>query len=191
MINAQYPAGVHPLDTRAEIFACSVHDDHAYCIHQGTTVRVCNAPDFIKLAIVNDMICYPDKVKMLQSAGYLEFDILIEKYARCMSGALDNDPDIVDGVFLNHEYWLCPTRNTCTMQICNPLTVGPRNQELTPKEIEHLTLISQGLYNKEIADRLNCSEETVKVHHKSIYEKTGLSNKAELTLLAYQKNLIS
>ena len=50
---------------------------------------------------------------------------------------------------------------------------------ITPREIQILVLMAQGKMNKEIADRLNISAETVKKHVKNIYQKTGAHNKIE------------
>ncbi len=47
-----------------------------------------------------------------------------------------------------------------------------------------------GVVIEEIADKLGISPETVKVHKKHIYEKTGLENKKELIQLACKKNMI-
>lgn len=50
---------------------------------------------------------------------------------------------------------------------------------ITPREIQILALMAQGIMNKEIAQRLNISTETVKKHLKNIYQKTGSHNKIE------------
>ncbi|RYZ13566.1 MAG: LuxR family transcriptional regulator, partial [Myxococcaceae bacterium] len=39
--------------------------------------------------------------------------------------------------------------------------------------------LHEGLANKEIADRLGCSVETVKVHIKSLFQETGTHSRAE------------
>jgi two-component system, NarL family, response regulator YdfI len=50
---------------------------------------------------------------------------------------------------------------------------------LTPREIEVLRLIAEGLANKEIASRLEISDHTVKFHITSIFNKLDVSNRAE------------
>ena len=60
---------------------------------------------------------------------------------------------------------------------------------LTPREIEMVRLVGQGLRNKVIAERLSISEGTVKVHLHNIYEKLGLDGRLELVLFAQQKGL--
>ena len=52
--------------------------------------------------------------------------------------------------------------------------------KLTKRELEIATMIRDGLLNKEIADKLNLSVRTVENHRRSLYQKLGVSNSAEL-----------
>ncbi|PYQ76458.1 MAG: DNA-binding response regulator [Acidobacteria bacterium] len=61
---------------------------------------------------------------------------------------------------------------------------------LTPREIEIVRMVAQGLRNKAIAERLSISEGTVKVHLHNIYEKFRVDGRLELVLCAQQKGLI-
>jgi RNA polymerase sigma factor (sigma-70 family) len=61
---------------------------------------------------------------------------------------------------------------------------------LTPRETEIVRMVSQGLRNKAIADRLSISEGTVKVHLHNIYEKLGVDGRMELVLSAQQRRLL-
>src|SRR5262245_56487496 len=60
----------------------------------------------------------------------------------------------------------------------------------TPREVEIVRMVAQGLRNKAIAERLSISEGTVKVHLHNIYEKFGVDGRLALLLLAQQKGLI-
>ena len=66
----------------------------------------------------------------------------------------------------------------------------PAGETLTPREVEMVRLVSQGLRNKVIAERLSISEGTVKVHLHNIYEKLGVDGRLELLISAQQKGLI-
>ncbi len=59
------------------------------------------------------------------------------------------------------------------------LTASFCTENITPREVQVLTLLAQGNINKEIAHQLNISIETVKKHLNHIYKKTGATNKIE------------
>ena len=50
---------------------------------------------------------------------------------------------------------------------------------MTDRELETLEFLNQGLYRKEIADKLCISPETVKTHLKNIYQKLGVGTRRE------------
>lgn len=64
------------------------------------------------------------------------------------------------------------------------------SEPLTPRELEVLRLMAQGLQNKEIALNLIISERTVKFHVSSILGKLGAGNRTEAVSLAAQRGLI-
>jgi len=68
--------------------------------------------------------------------------------------------------------------------------VGPLVEPLTPREIEVLQLLSQGLGNKEIASRLNISEHTAKFHVASIMGKLGAGSRTEAVTLGIRHGLV-
>jgi DNA-binding NarL/FixJ family response regulator len=61
---------------------------------------------------------------------------------------------------------------------------------LTPREIEIVRMIAQGLRNKAIAERLSISEGTVKIHLHNVYEKLQVDGRLELMLYAQEKELV-
>jgi len=61
--------------------------------------------------------------------------------------------------------------------------VGTRVRDrLTPKEMRIVALIVQGCKNREIATRLKTTEQVIKNYLRSIYDKTGVSDRLELAL---------
>jgi DNA-binding NarL/FixJ family response regulator len=63
-------------------------------------------------------------------------------------------------------------------------------EPLTPRELDVLELIAQGLQNKEIARRLVVTERTVKFHVSSIFTKLGANNRTEAVRTAIRSGLI-
>jgi DNA-binding NarL/FixJ family response regulator len=61
--------------------------------------------------------------------------------------------------------------------------VGARVRDrLTPKEMQIVALIVQGCKNKDIAAQLGTKEQVIKNYLRSIYDKTGVSDRLELAL---------
>jgi DNA-binding NarL/FixJ family response regulator len=61
---------------------------------------------------------------------------------------------------------------------------------LTPRELEVLTLMGQGLSNAELAAALTLSEATVKTHVARIFTKLELRDRAQAVVLAYETGLV-
>lgn len=71
--------------------------------------------------------------------------------------------------------------NVTTMQAAD--SVGTRVRDrLTPKEMQIVALIVQGCKNKDIATQLGTKEQVIKNYLRSIYDKTGVSDRLELAL---------
>jgi len=68
---------------------------------------------------------------------------------------------------------------------------GERNRRLTPRELEVLQLICDGLSNKEIAVKLDLSANTVAVHRANIMNTLGVHKTAELVVYALQNGLVN
>ena len=64
-------------------------------------------------------------------------------------------------------------------------------EPLTPREIEVLELLAQGLPNKAIAARLGISDQTVKFHVSSISGKLGAANRTDAVRRAVRRGLIT
>ena len=65
------------------------------------------------------------------------------------------------------------------------------DEPLTPREIDVLELLTEGLPNKAIAERLGISDQTVKFHIASILGKLGATNRTETVRRALRQGLIS
>lgn len=91
------------------------------------------------------------------------------------AGLVALHPDVLDS--------LLPPLTTRT------LPASP-NQALTPREIEVLGMLAEGLGNKTIARRLGISEHTVKFHVSSIFQKLSASSRTEAVTLGARLGLI-
>jgi DNA-binding NarL/FixJ family response regulator len=64
-------------------------------------------------------------------------------------------------------------------------------EALTPREVQVLALLAEGLANKAIADRLAISDQTVKFHVAAILGKLGVANRTEAVRVAVRRGLIA
>ena len=70
--------------------------------------------------------------------------------------------------------------------------VGTRVRDrLTPKEMRIVALIVQGCKNREIATRLKTTEQVIKNYLRSIYDKTGVSDRLELALFTLHHRVLA
>jgi NarL family two-component system response regulator LiaR len=86
-----------------------------------------------------------------------------------------------------------------TVEVPVPATTGPfvadaariESLGITPRELEVLQLIADGLSNKEMAERLFVSENTVKTHTSRVFDKLGASRRTQAVQLAKSQGLIA
>ena len=79
-----------------------------------------------------------------------------------------------------------------TQALINKVTTGEDiGADLTKRELEILTLLVEGLSNREIAERLVISISTVKFHVSSILSKLGAASRTEAVAIALQNNLVT
>lgn len=62
-------------------------------------------------------------------------------------------------------------------------------ESLTRREYEVLTLVAEGLSNKEIADKLYISEKTVKNHVSSIFKKIEVNDRVQAAIFAFKNDI--
>ena len=67
----------------------------------------------------------------------------------------------------------------------------PAVEGLTPREIEVLELVAEGLSNKAVAVRLGISDQTVKFHLTSISGKLGAANRTDAVRRGVRRGLIT
>lgn len=165
-------------------------------------------PDIILLEVENGQTNNLDQIPQLLDAGQgARVILLIEEsdakihHQAAQLGAMgvvlkEHSPEVlVKAITKVHagEVWF--DRAT----IANVLTQMSRGRmndpeaekiaSLSPREREIVALVGAGLKNQQIAERLAISETTVRHHLTSIFAKLGVSDRLELLIYAYQRNL--
>jgi len=109
--------------------------------------------------------------------GYLLKDTgreaLFNAIRNAHAGALALPQDVADRVIAH----LSPPR-------------ASRGEELSPRELEVLGLVAQGAGNKQIARKLRIGERTVKAHVTGVFNKLGVTTRAQAVAVALQKGLL-
>lgn len=72
----------------------------------------------------------------------------------------------------------------------NPEAPSGEYEALTPREIEVLTCVGRGLENREIAERLNITERTVKAHITNLLAKLDCPNRVSLAIYALRNEIV-
>jgi DNA-binding NarL/FixJ family response regulator len=75
-------------------------------------------------------------------------------------------------------------------QSAPPSTPPAGLDELTPREVEVLTLVARGLSNRELAEQLVISEATVKTHVKRVLAKLNARDRVQAVVAAYEAGLV-
>jgi len=137
---------------------------------------------------------------LIAGLKFIEYRWLVVEYSVEMYGAL------VAVVFAALGIWLGlrltrPARQVGTVVVREVMVPAPagfvRDQArvaslgITPRELEILQLIAEGLSNKEIAARVFVSENTVKTHSSRLFDKLGARRRTQAVQLAKEQRLIA
>ena len=79
------------------------------------------------------------------------------------------------------------------VRVSEPFAADParaRELGITPRELEILELMAAGLSNREIAEKLFVSENTVKTHSSRLFEKLGARRRTQAVQIAKEAGLI-
>jgi DNA-binding NarL/FixJ family response regulator len=107
------------------------------------------------------------------------------------SAGLDELRDAIRAV-LACEQWLPAMLRAAvarTQSSSADADLAARLASLSPQQFRVLTLVAQGLLNKQIADRLDVQERTVKAHLSAIFERLGVRNRTQASVVLRELEL--
>lgn len=107
--------------------------------------------------------------------GYLLKNMPSQQFFETLTGVANGDAPIQRGL---------------AEKILNEFAERARAEELTDREKQVLGLVAEGATNRDIASRLNVSENTIKFHLKNILEKLHLRNRAQAAAYAIRAGLL-
>ncbi len=118
------------------------------------------------------------------AAGYVLKDATRDDLLGTVRRALDGEPAVDSDVAVRL------LRRLAAETTATPNTAQP-SEQLTARERDVLTLLAQGLTNREIGARLVVSPGTVKVHVEHIIAKLGVSDRTQAAVRAVELGLLS
>ncbi|HUX13297.1 MAG TPA: response regulator transcription factor [Spirochaetia bacterium] len=128
-------------------------------------------------------------------AGDCPADTLLSAAVSVATGLVTYDFDLYadsgDPVFPGMTRLASPGQSVPQGSANDAVGGSDNRQPISAREEQVLVLILQGCRNREIAERLGISENTVKYHVASVYGKLGVVNRAEAVREAMQRGLLA
>ncbi len=145
-----------------------------------------------------ELIRSSPKMKIIFVSMHLEPTFIVEAFRSGGKGYVPKQTagnELVDAIsqVVENRVYLSPLipeniRNTINLQMSG-IQTSELSGKLTPRQLEILRLVAQGLSAKDISEVLNISQSTVAFHKTQIIQTLGLKSKAELTKYAVQNGI--
>lgn len=138
-----------------------------------------NIPVKVLMLTVHSEAEYLVQAVDIGANGYILKDSGSEELKKAIQSVMDGDSYIQPS--------LIPSLNS---RLVNRDIDKEKIAALTKREMEILTQIAGGMFNKEIAMNLNISERTVKNHISNIFKKIDVSDRTQAAVFAIRNNIV-
>lgn len=155
-----------------------------------------NMPEMNGIEVLKKLKKDKSKVKVLILTIHNEVEYLIKAVETGCNGYIlkDSNSDVlrraIYAVDRGESYIQATLIPALNAGLVNRTVMNSKLNSLTKREIEVLKLITEGLFNKEISDRLNISERTVKNHVSNIFKKIDVSDRTQAAVFAIKHELV-
>ena len=156
-----------------------------------------NMPNMNGLEVLQKMKEKRIKVKVLVLTIHSEVEYLLKAVDIGVNGYLLKDSESAElkkaiNAVVNGENYIQPS----LIPVLNAKMIDRdkdtvKIESLTKRELEVLKNLSYGMYNKEIAEKLDISERTVKNHISNIFKKIEVTDRTQAAVFAIRNNLIT
>lgn len=150
-------------------------------------VQVAEAPKAAPVVVLVSDAADASGAWQAGAQGVLRRDASPERIAACLLAVTEGM------VVVDSEYRAALARREPSLPPAPPQFGGDEStpvEDLTPRELEVLRLLAEGLPNKTIAQRLDISEHTVKFHVNALLGKLGVGSRTEAVVRATRLGLI-
>lgn len=156
-----------------------------------------NMPNMNGLEVLQKMKEKRIKVKVLVLTIHSEVEYLLKAVDIGVNGYLLKDSESAElkkaiNAVVNGDNYIQPS----LIPVLNAKMIDRdkdtvKIESLTKRELEVLKNLSYGMYNKEIAEKLDISERTVKNHISNIFKKIEVTDRTQAAVFAIRNNLIT
>ena len=155
-----------------------------------------NMPNMNGLEVLKELKARKSKVKVLVLTVHNETEYLMKAVDIGINGYVLKDSESAElkkaiRAIMDGETYIQPS----LIPALNAKRLERNEDEekidsLTRRELEVLTLLAIGMYNKEVAEKLEISERTVKNHVSNIFKKLEVTDRTQAAVFAIRNNLI-
>lgn len=155
-----------------------------------------NMPKMNGLQVLEKINKGQTDIKVLMLTVHNEIDYLIKSIDIGIDGYLLKDSgsaELKKAIFsiYNGEKYIQPELTPLLNQkLVEKESDLDKLHSLTKRELQILKLIAEGLFNKEIGDRLNISERTVKNHVFNLFKKIGAADRTQAAVFAIRNSVV-
>ncbi len=155
-----------------------------------------NMPNMNGLEVLKELKARKSKVKVLVLTVHNETEYLMKAVDIGINGYVLKDSESAElkkaiRAIMDGETYIQPS----LIPALNAKRLERNEDEekidsLTRRELEVLKLLAIGMYNKEVAEKLEISERTVKNHVSNIFKKLEVTDRTQAAVFAIRNNLI-
>lgn len=181
----QIPAGLMIGDTSTELFGCR-ETKKVFALSNGQTIKFEELNPTKRALIFEKLLSDEAAIEDLKNLSQSE---AIERFAFCVYGAADHEPDFdCNGNLKQADNFICS--NNCQCLKWQSKNISIDGNKLTPRELEIVTLLASDKPDKQIADELEITESTLNTHKKHLFEKFNVYSKSGLITKAITNKII-
>lgn len=156
-----------------------------------------NMPNMNGLEVLQKLKEMKMKIKVLVLTVHNEVEYLLKAVDMGINGYLLKDSESAELkkailAVVNGENYIQPSLiPVLNAKMIDRDSDSVKIESLTKRELEVLKNLSYGMYNKEIAEKLDISERTVKNHISNIFKKIEVTDRTQAAVFAIRNNLIT
>lgn len=177
------PAGL--IDKNIEFFS---QDGELYSLQNGKRFRFPDLPLDHQAFLLNQ---FTEDETGRETVSHLRPDDRLKTYSICRFGGCNSTPDASHDLenMDPSEYFDCGIRGKCPHEGKRCKEIVAERGIISPRQLEIMKLVASGLFNKEIADKLHISVNTVDNHIANIFDKLGDRSRVVITSFIKERGI--